>query len=1020
MNRQNLTSLIAILFVVSGALGLMYQIVWFKYLSLFLGNTTYAQTIVLATFMGGLAIGAALWGRVADRTKNAFVLYGILESLIGFYCLFYPFIIDIQKSLIIEIVHRLNLASDGVGVMGLKLLISLVSLLPPTILMGGTLPLLVRYLSRRIEESGSNVATLYFLNSFGAVAGSLLGGFFFIRLIGLSATVVSAATVNVLIGGLAIWFGRMKPIEEVEAVSTTEWVAREFSQPQIVGAIVVAGVSGLAAMVYEVAWVRLLIPILGSSTYSFTLMLVAFIGGITIGSLIAARQIDRTKNLLSLLQWCQIGVVISMIATFPLYGRLPYIFWRIGAMLVRTSETYPLYLAIQLLFGFVLMVVPTVFLGISLPVATRIAARGLNTLGKSVGNIFSINTLGTVAGSLLAGLVLIPLVGVYSTLKIGVACNGVAVFVLLAVNTTVTVRNNGLIALALIVVFAISTVVTPDIERNVMLSGVFRQISRNNTPPTSYAEFAEKAKNIPVRYFREGVTATVGVIQADAGDGTTQNVLIINGKADASSRGDLPTQVLLGQLPLILHPDAKRALVIGYGSGVTAGSILTHPVERVDCVEISPEVIEASEWFSDVNRLPLSDPRMKLHIEDALAYLKLTEDRYDVIVSEPSNPWIAGIGNLYSQDFFELCKQRMPPNGLMVQWFHLYEMDDEILQIVLRTFAQSFKSVSIWQSLGADIILIGSQATVEISDSLLAGHFRNAVVAADLKRIAVRDEATLLSLQMLTDKSVREYLEDGFLNTEDCPRLEYEAPRAFFVNRGVAELYKHDDRTKLFESRQLLSRRIAARPLSAEEAKNIGLYHSAVNRGNGTLGYAMLTEYIRQRPKDGRMMEALADLSERMKRVEVAMEIRKRLTELEPHNLDNLERYAWTRYAYDRTISNGFLPASFEEPRRLMLECVKQSKDTVDRFRARMGDMYFGSQQYQKAADQYARALQIREVYEPTQFLLQDVILLQLARSLQYVGKRDLAAGFALQATRFNPRNEGAKDFLYAIMTGTK
>jgi tetratricopeptide (TPR) repeat protein len=453
---------------------------------------------------------------------------------------------------------------------------------------------------------------------------------------------------------------------------------------------------------------------------------------------------------------------------------------------------------------------------------------------------------------------------------------------------------------------------------------------------------------------------------------------------------------------------------------VTAGSILTHSVERVDCVEISPEVIEASEWFSSVNRSPLNDPRTKLYIEDALAYLKLTDDRYDIIVSEPSNPWIAGIGNLYSRDFFELCKQRMTPDGMMVQWFHLYEMDDEILQIVLRTFAQSFNSVSVWQSLSADVILIGSQNSVLISDSLVAEQFKNPAVAADLRRIAVRDEATLLSLQMLTDKSVREYLDEGLLNTEDHPRLEYEAPRAFFVNRGVSELQKYDDRIKLHQSLQLLSQRTAVRSLSAEETKNIGLYHSAVNRGNSTLGYAMLTAYVQQQPKDIRMMEALADLSDRLKRVEVAMEIRKQLTNLEPNNVDNLERYAWTRYAYDRTISNGFLPASFEEPQRLMLECVRQTKDTVDRFRARMGDMYFGSQQYQKAADQYARALQIREGHEPTPHIFQDVLLLQLARSLNYLGKRDLAAGFALQATRFNPHNEGARDLLYGIMTGTK
>ena len=1020
MKRSAQPVLISILFIVSGALGLIYQIVWFKYLSLFLGNTTYAQTIVLATFMGGLAVGAAFWGRQADRAKNAFRLYGILELLIGVYCLLYPYLIEWQESILVDIVRGAGLPSGGTRVLMLKFMTSAVSLLPPTILMGGTLPLLVRFLARRMEQAGKIVTTLYFLNSFGAVVGSLLGGFFLIRLIGLSATIVSAAVVNILVGVLAIRFGTSKPEADSEAATIEVSLPSVYSGPQVMVALSVAGLSGFAAMIYEVAWVRLLLPILGSSTYSFSIMLVAFIGGITAGSLVAARQISRSANLVALLLRCQVGVVVSMIIMFPMYGRLPYLFWNMAALLARNEQTYAIYLTLQLFLSLALMVVPTFFFGMSLPIATRIAARGTERLGRSVGNSFSFNTLGTVAGALAAGLLFIPAVGVFGTLKVGVAVNTLAALALLAGNQSASVRKNLIVALGLVFVVTAANVYTPDIEHNVMLSGIFRQVNRSNPPPATYTEFVQQAKEVSVLYYKEGVTATVAVIQSDSADGKRQNVLLINGKADASSRADLPTQVLLGQLPTLLHPNAKRALVIGYGSGVTAGSALTHPLERLDCVEISPEVIAASRWFADVNRLPLNDPRTHLHIEDALAFLKFASERYDIIVSEPSNPWIAGIGNLYSQEFFELCKQRMSPNGLMLQWFHLYEMDDEIFRLVLRTFAYSFRSVTIWQTLATDVILVGSQEEVLLSDSLLARQFKTPSIAADLERISIPDAATFLSLQMVGSNSVRQYLDEGFLNTQNHPRLEYSAPRAFFINRGVTELRNFDDRTKLRQTDHPLSVRVAVRPLDAAELRNIGSYHSVANRGNLALGYTMLTAYTRQQPNDVRALELLADLCDRLDRAEEAMQLRKRLIDLEPLNVNNLERYAWARFSHDRATTSGFLPASFGESERLMLACVKQTKDTVDRFRARMGDMYFGSQQYRKAADQYARALQIREAHESTPQLFQDALLLQLARSLKHVGKRDLAAGFALQATRFNPRNEGARDLLYDLVTGAK
>ncbi len=340
MNKQNMYGVIATLFIVSGATGLVYQIAWFRYLSLFLGNTTYAQTVVLATFMGGLAIGASLWGRKADSSKSPIKLYARLELLIGIYCILYPALLGVAKSLFIATVHGFQLPSDGGAVLALKLLISAVMLLFPTILMGGTLPVLVRFISSTVEESGRNVATLYFLNSLGAVLGSMLGGFFLVEIAGLQATVIGAGVVNILIASVAFSLGTRIPAMPALSAEVEPEIERPTTDRQALLAVGVAGVSGLAAMIYEVAWVRLLIPVLGSSTYSYTLMLVAFISGITIGSWLVAMFIRRIRNLFRALALCQLGVGLSMALMLPVYGRIPYVYWHLGAMLTRSDGTY--------------------------------------------------------------------------------------------------------------------------------------------------------------------------------------------------------------------------------------------------------------------------------------------------------------------------------------------------------------------------------------------------------------------------------------------------------------------------------------------------------------------------------------------------------------------------------------------------------------------------------------------------------------------------------------------------------
>ncbi|HTY37123.1 MAG TPA: fused MFS/spermidine synthase [Bacteroidota bacterium] len=1013
MTRQSTYGTIALLFIISGATGLIYQVAWFKYLSLFLGNTTYAQTIVLATFMGGLAIGASLWGRRADRSASPIRLYAALEFFIGLYCLLYPWIMSVVKYIFVMIVLALDLPSDGVAVLLFKLIISVVTLLLPTILMGGTLPVLVRFLSSSVEESGRNVATLYFLNSFGAVVGSLLAGFFLVPMAGLRATVLSAGSVNILIAAIAFGLGRRAQVLTASSETAPETEFPSVPDRQVLLAIVVAGVSGLAAMIYEVAWVRLLIPVLGSSTYSYTLMLVAFIAGITIGSWFVSINIGKWKNLFAVLALCQLLIGASMALMLPLYGRVPYLFWQVGSMLARTDASYPVFLTLQFTIGLAIMIIPTIFLGMSLPLASRIATRSVKLLGKTIGTVFSVNTVGTVLGSLAAGLILIPLIGVRHAIEVGLLLNLACAVILAIADSRTSVVRRSVVSVVAVVVVVLTFVLGSDWNQIVALSGVFRQFGTNRQPPSSYDEFVHASLANKILYYKEGASATVGVVQNPSPAGP-QNVLIINGKADASSIGDLPTQVLLGQVPMMLNAHPDSVLVIGFGSGVTTGSVLTHPVKRVDCVEISPEVIAGGKFFEHVNNRPLADPRTRLHIDDALAYLKLSKSNYDAIISEPSNPWIAGIGNLYTTDFFELCKERLREHGVMVQWFHLYEIDDQTFKLVVRTFRTIFPHVSVWQSLTPDLLLVGSKDSLALDEDRLAQKFAIPEVRRDLQRIKVQDVATFASLQMISEGPTREYASDGPFNTEDKPLLEYWAPKAFFVNKGANEIHKFDERVAFHRTDLFLDELANTRGLTDEERLHVGLLHADAGRGNLSLGYSMLAGYLESHPKDVTALTALASLAERVGRKDEQLNLLGRAVALSPEDPVLLEQYAWGLFMRDRGVATQFAKFDVTSTEKMLNRCIELTGDTVDYYRIRLADMYFDIQDFEPAFNNYRKALQLREKYALDSRIRQDVLLLQLAKCYRRLGDTGRAAGYALQAININPHNEEARDFFYS------
>jgi spermidine synthase len=839
LSKKTQFVLICVLFVLSGVAALIYQITWFKHLSYFLGNSTYAQAVVLATFMGGLAIGAWWWGQKSDESQNPLILFAWLEILIGLYCFFYMPIFEGVKDVFISIVVANEWPSDSGIVLLLKVVASALTILVPTILMGGTLPVLVKCLSERIEEVGKNVAILYFINSLGAVLGSVLAGFYLLGKFGLTVTTYVGASMDFVVGVIFLVIAVKYTIPKSENQKKNN--VRKNNEPYTLSSrqfnvvLLITGVSGLCAMMYEVAWLRLLIPILSSTTYSFTIILTAFITGITIGSLIIYYLLPKIKNPYLFLGLCQAGIVISIFLSLPFYEKLPYYIWNTIGINNEEIGGYENYLNIQFLYVFLLMIVPTIFMGMSLPVASKIAVKDVNESGKSVGNVFAVNTMGTVIGSLMAGMFFIPLVGIKHTIDIAILLN--LTLACIVIFGTLGLNKIGRVVFGVILLgtlfFYISEVKQERWASSIMLSEIPRQVNRDKAPKTFKKFLKETSRtNTGLLYYKEGISGTIVVGK------TGEDVfLFTNGKGDANSVSDLQTQSSLGHTPILLHPSPDSVLVIGFGAGHTIGSVMTHTdIKFAQVAEISPEVVEASVHFEHVNEKPLQDKRLQLIKDDGVSALRLSSYNYDVIISQPSNPWSAGVGNLFTKEFYRDCKLKLRPGGYVAQWFSLYEMDDKSLKLIIRTVLDQFEHVSVWGIGSNDILLICSETPFQFNLNKMEARYQKVQKYLSKENVAIKTFTTFLSQQFLASTAaLKAYAGQGVLNTEDHPLLELWAPRSYFFNHEPKEFMNYDA-WKNFSGSSLLLKRYQEEngKLSVYDQVQIALFKS--NGGEGKRG----------------------------------------------------------------------------------------------------------------------------------------------------------------------------------------
>ena len=458
---------IGVAFCLSGATGLVYEVIWSRYLRLLLGGTALAQILVLGTFMAGLALGNHLFGRLADRPLGKLRLYALLELGLGLYCLLFPQIFDLLRALYLTTAIQVGVDSPLLPI--LKSVICIASILIPTMLMGGTLPVMAKFLVRRLAEVGSRIGLLYFLNTAGACAGAYLGGFILIEALGLRLAVILTAMVNLGLGLAFLLLSRNEAAQGERSAGPTDPLP--YSSFQVAWTLAVIGISGALTMLYELAWIRLAGMVFGSSIHSFTVMLMTFIGGIALGSAVAAWLLKSKRDALLWLALCEAGICLTVLALLPAYERMPYWFLVLASTLDREGDTFWQYQLVKIALSMLVLMAPTILIGMTLPLATRVAARGVPLLGRNVGSVFSINALGSVVGVALTGFVILPGLGLEHTIQAGMAASGLLAVILLAIHHDLSGRLKTLVSLGLCALVAASLWLLPQWDMKLLHAG---------------------------------------------------------------------------------------------------------------------------------------------------------------------------------------------------------------------------------------------------------------------------------------------------------------------------------------------------------------------------------------------------------------------------------------------------------------------------------------------------------------------------------------------------------------------
>ena len=768
-----------ILFAFSGFSGLIYESIWSHYLKLFLGHAAYAQTLVLAIFMGGMALGSWLCSRYSWRWKNLLVGYALAEGLIGLAALlFHPAFDHVTQFAYTSVMPAIG---EPALINTFKWLLATVLILPQSVLLGMTFPLMTAGIIRLFpQHPGQTISMLYFSNSIGAAIGVLVSGFVLIAWVGLPGTVSVAGIINLVLA-VTVWL-LVKDRAQPNPMGTQTETAQLSHPPNqwYFVLLVIAALTGAASFIYEISWIRMLSLVLGSSTHAFELMLSAFIFGLAFGGLWIRLRINRIKNVVQFLAMVQLVMGLLALSTLALYGNtFEVMHWLLG-VLEKNDSGYTLFNLSSHGIALAIMLPTTFCAGMTLPLITYSLIK-FGTGEKTIGAVYAANTLGAIIGVFFAIHIGLPWLGLKGTLWTGAAIDvGLALFLLFYAQPVSDPKPilvgaiTGVGALCVTMLFV-------HLDPYKMGSGVYR-----NGKLLS-------ASNTQVLFHKDGKTATVDLHRDSNGYVNIRT----NGKVDAninmSARGqistDEPTMVLAAALPFAFHTEAKNAAVIGMGSGLTTHTLLTIPsLQEVDTVEIEPAIVQAAQGFRPRVELAYTDPRSHIHIDDAKTYFSSHKKQYDIVISEPSNPWVSGTASLFTEEFYRLLIRHITDNGILVQWLQLYELNVELVASVIKALEPYFDDYAIYSSTDMDILIVAKKKGTLQAPSAKA--FAVPGLSAELSRIFIRNPQDL-QMRRLAGKSAIHPLFNSFTissNSDYYPILDLKAVKERFLHNDAAGL----------------------------------------------------------------------------------------------------------------------------------------------------------------------------------------------------------------------------------------
>lgn len=739
-------------FIASGMTGLVLEVTWTRILGVVFGNTVYAASTVLTVFMLGMAAGSTLLGRIADKSERPLYIYGLLEIGLGFYALVFPLLANF--SLVAYQWFFRTAHPDFALLNAARFLISMLLLLPPTILMGGTLPVLSRHLARDNDQPGKDIGYLYGANTAGAVLGCFIAGFVLLKSIGVNNSLYLAGAVAISTGCFAVFLGyRHQTVLKPKKTVTTKPAPRldPLDNRLLLLVLIAFGITGFCSMAYEVLWMRIMIFVLTTATYSFPTMLTTFLCGLAIGSLISSRFIvAKIRRPLLWFGFIELTLGFSVLLSIPLLSWMEQIDFVISSYITTPGPSR--IIITRFLDAVVIMIIPTILMGMAFPIVIKGCLGGSKDIGKRTGQAYAFNTIGCVLGSFFAGFVFLPIMGTHKALLLVIAINFLAGIALVWYELKKHFILRLGIALPVTACIFIAFMITPyDI--------FYRTINTYHNPSE-------------ILFLKEHPTGTVTVHKLPTEETLISSCGVNVAGVDYMLR---TTQKLQGYIPLLLHPDPQKVAQIGFGSGETTRVGLEYGVGEYTIVEICPAIFDAGCHFEEINHGSYKDPRLKKVIMDGKNFALLSNEKFDIVMNDSVYPGSGGGSSLYTYDHFYNCRQRLKPGGLFSCWVPIDLRPGE-LNMILKSFQKAFEHTTFWiatNCLNKHALILGSLEPLEIDFTRLNEAISRKNVADDLKEIDIDNVYDLLDCLICDENSIREMTKDSPINTDNHPYLEY-------------------------------------------------------------------------------------------------------------------------------------------------------------------------------------------------------------------------------------------------------